>query len=308
MSSSDLATFYARLAALDAWLDASLDTSDTPITSDARAKLKAEIISLIRDAEREAAALLVLKEEAKALATKWKRLPAVPDPAPPEPVDAAPAASGVLSTRVDHLGASTFVAKGWSAICAADYVTAEQALVRALEMAPEDLEAATLHGWALMGQDRLDEALTVLQSVLAKQPDHELARVNVGYVCLQKGIYGEAIEHLVRAARGGVDRKAALYANYYLGLVYLRREMYDDAVSFFQRALGHGPNLVEARYELGRALFFAGDRTAAVEAWRAGASAGKFNAWAKRCGEVCAAVEQGGAPPPVHDAAASLPA
>jgi tetratricopeptide (TPR) repeat protein len=301
---STLAALHARFAELDALLDA----TDAP-SADARAALKSDIIALIREADREATALLALKEEAKGLAAKWKRLPvapepavpepAVPEPAVPEPAVAEPAAPAVLSTRVDHLGASTFVSKGWTAICAGDFVAAEQSLARALEMAPEDLEAATLHGWSLMGQQRLDEALTVLQGVLARQPSHELARVNVGYVCLQKGIYGEAIEHLVRAARGGADRKAALYANYYLGLVYLRREMYDDAVSFFQHALTHGPNLVEARYELGRALWFAGDRAAALEAWRAGASAGKFNAWAKRCGEVYVTVEQGGTPPAV---------
>jgi tetratricopeptide (TPR) repeat protein len=302
---SSLAALHARLSELDARLDARLDgaTDATgPLTPDARAALKSEIIALIREAGREAAALLALKEEAKSLAAKWKRLPvaaAVPEPDVPEPAASESAAPAVLSTRVDHLGASTFVSKGWTAICAGDFVAAEQALARALELAPEDLEAATLHGWSLMGQQRLDEALAVLQGVLARQPSHELARVNVGYVCLQKGIYGEAIEHLVRAARGGVDRKAALYANYYLGLVYLRREMYDDAVSFFQHALTHGPNLVEARYELGRALWFAGDRAGALEAWRAGASAGKFNAWAKRCGEVYVTVEQGGTPPAV---------
>ena len=301
---STLAALHARLVELDARLDDGLDDATDALGADARSALKSEIIALIREADREAAALLALKEEAKGLAAKWKRLrvaqaPVVSDSAVSDSAASDSAAPAVLSTRVDHLGASTFVAKGWTAICAGDFVAAEQALARALEMAPEDLEAATLHGWSLMGQQRLDEALTVLQGVLARQPSHELARVNVGYVCLQKGIYGEAIEHLVRAARGGVDRKAALYANYYLGLVYLRREMYDDAVSFFQHALTHGPNLVEARYELGRALWFAGDHAAALEAWRAGASAGKFNAWAKRCGEVYVTVEQGGTPPAV---------
>ena len=101
----------------------------------------------------------------------------------------------------------------------------------------------------------------------------------------------------MRAARDETDRKAALYATFYLGLVYQRREMFDDAVTFFQRALSLGPNLVEARYELGRSLWFGGDRAAAAEAWRAGAASGKFNAWAKRCGAVCTAVEQGGEPP-----------
>ena len=59
-----------------------------------------------------------------------------------------------------------------------------------------------------------------------------LARINVGYICLKKGIFGEAIEHLSKAIRLDNDRKATLYAHYYLGLVYQEREMYDDAQTF----------------------------------------------------------------------------
>src|SRR5690348_5572701 len=131
---STLAALHARLSELDARLEARLnDATDAtdPLTSDARAALKSEIIALIREADREAAALLALKEEAKALAAKWKRLSVaapVPEPAVPVPAASDSAAPAVLSTRVDHLGASTFVAKGWTAICAGDFVAAEQAL------------------------------------------------------------------------------------------------------------------------------------------------------------------------------------
>ena len=284
-----------RLAELDARLTARLLPFESVDASE-RAALKAEIIALYREVDRDLAALAALKEEVKELVAKWKRLPSddtAEDTARNDAELAAPAITG----RVDHLGASTFVAKGWSAISVGDHAAAQHALEHALELAPEDLEAAALLGWALMGQERYEAALEVLRGVLAREPSHALARVNVGYVRLQQGAYGEAIEHLVRGARNDGDRKASLYANLYLGLVYQRREMFDDAANFFQRAIAHGPNLVEARYELGRALWFGGDRPAAVEAWRAGAASGKFNAWAKRCEETCAAVEQGGAPP-----------
>ena len=318
---SDSLGFGRRLAALDARLDGRLEAGAADDA--ARAALKADIIGLFREVEGEIAALTALKEEVKELVGKWKQLPVedavvvgtaavdAPPAAPPvvepsvepsvapAPEPAAEPPVVVETLRVDHLGASTFVAKGWSAISIGDHAAAESALARALELAPDDLEAAALLGWAIMGQERYDDALVVLQGVLSRDPSHALARANVGFVCLQKGIFGEAIEHLVRAARVDADRKAALYATFYLGLVYQRREMFDDACAFFKRALVLGPNLVEARYELGRALWFAGDRAAALEAWRAGASAGKFNAWAKRCGEVCAAVEQGDAPPAI---------
>ena len=93
-----------------------------------------------------------------------------------------------------------------------------------------------------------------------KEPANALARINVGYICLKKRIFGEAIEHLSKAIRLDNDRKATLYAHFYLGLVYLEREMYEDAQTFFRKTLALGPNLIEAYYELGRALWFAGER------------------------------------------------
>ena len=77
-----------------------------------------------------------------------------------------------------------------------------------------------------------DEALGNFSKVLMKEPANALARINVGYICLKKGIFGEAIEHLSKAIRLDNDRKATLYAHYYLGLVYLEREMYEDAQTF----------------------------------------------------------------------------
>ncbi len=68
-----------------------------------------------------------------------------------------------------------------------------------------------------------------------KEPANSLARINVGYICLKKRIFGEAIEHLSKAIRLDNDKKATLYAHYYLGLVYLEREMFEDADTFFQQ-------------------------------------------------------------------------
>jgi tetratricopeptide (TPR) repeat protein len=147
-----------------------------------------------------------------------------------------------------------------------------------------------------MHQDKYDDALMNFQRVLMKEPANALARINVGYICLKKRIFGEAIEHLSKAIRLDNDAKATLYAHYYLGLVYLEREMYEDAQTFFRKSLTLGPNLLEAYYELGRAHWLAGQPDDAKEAWRAGAAANKFNPWGKRCAEVLAKVESGGEP------------
>ena len=115
------------------------------------------------------------------------------------------------------------------------------------------MQAESLLGWAQMLHEDYDDALATFSKVLMKEPANSLARINVGYICLKKRIFGEAIEHLSKAIRLDNDRKATLYAHYYLGLVYLEREMYEDAQTFFQKTLELGPNLIEAYYELGRA-------------------------------------------------------
>ena len=270
-----------RYAALAARLDAADASTD-------KAALKADIIELFRAVERELADLGALKEEVKKLAERWKAVGGAPHPTAPQPV--AP------PLRADHIGASTFIEKGWSRISLGDYAAAETALGRALELSPNDLQAVALLGWAQMHQEKYDDALLNFQRVLMKEPANALARINVGYICLKKQIFGEAIEHLSKAIRLDNDPKATLYAHYYLGLVYLEREMYEDAQTFFRKSLSLGPNLLEASYELGRAHWLADQPEDAKEAWRAGAAANKFNPWGKRCAEVLAKVENGEEP------------
>jgi tetratricopeptide (TPR) repeat protein len=164
------------------------------------------------------------------------------------------------------------------------------------ELAPDDPQAEGLLGWAQMLLERYDDALCSFLRVLTREPDNPLARVNLGYICLKKGIFGEAIEHLSGVIRLDSDRKATLYAHFYLGLVYLEREMYADARSFFASALALGPNLIEAHWHTGRAFYLEGDSEGAAGAWRRGAEANRFNVWGERCGEALAALERGQEP------------
>jgi tetratricopeptide (TPR) repeat protein len=270
-----------RYAALSARLDAADASTDRPA-------LKADIIELFRAVERELGELTALKEDVKKLAERWKSIGGATHPTAPQPV--------VPPLRADHIGASTFIEKGWSRISLGDYAAAEQALAKALELSPNDLQAVSLMGWAQMHQEKYDDALMNFQRVLMKEPANALARINVGYICLKKRIFGEAIEHLSKAIRLDNDAKATLYAHYYLGLVYLEREMYEDAQTFFRKSLALGPNLLEAYYELGRAHWLADQDEDAKEAWRTGAAANKFNPWGKRCAEVLAKVESGAEP------------
>jgi tetratricopeptide (TPR) repeat protein len=281
-----------------------------------RDAVKADIAALYKSVEQQLGELGALKDDVRKLIERWKVAPVSgatvasstggapkPAPAPATPSAAAPPSNAPQfvgekpTVHADHLGASTFIEKGWSRISLGDYSGAETALQKALSLSPHDPQSESLLGWAQMYQEKYDDALLNFQKVLMRQPANALARINVGYICLKKGIFGEAIEHLSKAIRLDNDRKASLYAHFYLGLVYLEREMYDDAQTFFRKTVALGPNLTEAYYELGRAHWFNGERNEAIQAWRDGFAANKFSPWGKKCAETLTLVEGGGAPP-----------
>jgi tetratricopeptide (TPR) repeat protein len=200
------------------------------------------------------------------------------------------------SMRSDRLNASTFTQKGWDCIAVGDYENAKQMLTRAVELAPDDLQALSTLGWAQAMSRDYDDALMTYQRVLAASPDDELARVNLGYICLKKEIYGEAVEHLSTAIRRGTDRKATLYGNYYLGLAYLARGMNADAEDYFTNTIKLGPAMTEAFFQLGRARYLAGRKADAISAWRDGIASNSYSPWGKRCSEAVQAVEGGQVP------------
>lgn len=279
-----LAAHRATFADIDRRLDAALPAAE-------RQALKGEIITLFKSLEQLVTEASTLRDDVKSLVDKWKAQQAADATAAPQFVADRPV------VHADHIGASTFIEKGWSRLSLGDHEGAEASLNRALELSPNDPQAEALLGWAQMLQEKYDDALMNFQKVLMREPANALARINVGYICLKKRIFGEAIEHLSKAIRLDNDKKATLYAHFYLGLVYLEREMYEDAQTFFQKTLALGPNLIEAYYEMGRAHWFNDEFDAAKAAWTTGFQTNKFNPWGKRCAEILATVEAGGAPP-----------
>ncbi len=257
-----------------------------------REAVKREIIAYFKQVDALIAELGELREDIRKLVDRYKQVAAsTAEASAPEFTGSRPA------LHADHIGASTFIEKGWSLISLGDYAGAIQSLQKALQLAPGETQGESLLGWAQMLHEDYDEALQTFQKVLMKEPANSLARINVGYICLKKRIFGEAIEHLSKAIRLDNDKKATLYAHFYLGLVYLQREMYEDAQTFFQKTLKLGPNLIEAYYELGRAYWFGGEAAQAQQVWEEGFKANKFNPWGKKCQDTLQVVLQGGEPP-----------
>ncbi len=285
MSDQWLADLRTQLKEISGRVDAAAAPAE-------REALKRQIIALFKRVDVMLTDLTQIKDDIRGLVERYKQASSVADTSP------VPQFNGDRpAVHADHLGASTYIEKGWSLISLGDHAGAIQALDKALTLSPGAVQAQSLLGWAQMLHEDYDEALGNFSKVLMKEPANALARINVGYICLKKGIFGEAIEHLSKAIRLDNDRKATLYAHYYLGLVYLEREMYEDAQSFLRKTLKLGPNLIEAYFELGRALWLGGEREEAVQVWTNGHKANKFNPWAKRCQEMLEVASAGGEVP-----------
>jgi tetratricopeptide (TPR) repeat protein len=284
MSEPWVAALRTQFQAIESRLGAPAQPGD-------REALKRDIIALFKRVDAALGDLGQMKEDIRGLVERYKQGAAAEVATAPQFTGARPA------VHADHLGASTYIEKGWSLISLGDYAGAIQSLEKALTLSPREVQAQSLLGWAQMLHEDYDDALATFSRVLMKEPANALARINVGYICLKKRIFGEAIEHLSKAIRLDNDRKATLYAHYYLGLVYLEREMFEDAQTFFRKTLKLGPNLIEAYFELGRALWFAGQRDEAMQIWGEGHKANKFNPWAKRCKEMLDLAASGGEVP-----------
>ena len=135
--------------------------------------LKKEIGTLFKAVEQEITQLTCLRDDVLKLVESWKGIRAA------QPSIAPQFSAEKPVVHADHIGASTFIEKGWNKISIGDYAGAEEALRKALQLSPTDVKAESLLGWAEMLQDRFDEALLSFQKVLAREPQNALARVNV---------------------------------------------------------------------------------------------------------------------------------
>ena len=247
--------------------------------------LKAEIIELFAPVETRARRARALKDEAKTLVEKWKAVRRMRRRRPHSVAERRSVA--------DHIGASTFIEKGWSRISLGDYAGAEPALSKALQLSPNDPQAESLLGWAQMLQEKYDDALMQLpegadaragerarahQRRLHLPEEADLRRGDrapvQGHPAGQRQ-QGDAVRALL--SRAGVPR-----ARHVRGRADLLPE---DA-----RA---GPEPIEAYFELGRALLVQRPARRGDETWRDGFAANKFNPWGKRCAEVLQTVEAG---------------
>ncbi len=92
--------------------------------------LKASLMDVYRAVDGSLGQLTRLKDDIRDLVEKWKARRSASPAMAPQFTGARPV------VHEDHIGASTFLESGWSKISLGDYEGAEEALGRALELAP----------------------------------------------------------------------------------------------------------------------------------------------------------------------------
>ncbi|HYH80847.1 MAG TPA: tetratricopeptide repeat protein, partial [Longimicrobium sp.] len=117
---------------------------------DVSPQVRDEIVGLFKETETAIERMTAFKETIRELVQRYKTL------AGEKP--AAPARGGGRSVVSDHIGSSTYIERGWTAIASGDPKRAVKELERALELAPNDAEAETLLGWAQMLRGQYDDA------------------------------------------------------------------------------------------------------------------------------------------------------
>lgn len=97
----------------------------------------------------------------------------------------------------------------------------------------------------------LDLATSLLERVVADQPNNAQAVNNLGNVLLEAGRADEAIRHLEGAAQLAPD-EAQVWVN--LGRAHALNEDFDKAISSFQRGRSLKPDNKEINFELGKSM------------------------------------------------------
>ena len=114
---------------------------DTVTGTAEREAVKREIIAYFKQLDVLIGELSALKDEVRKLVERYKQVTtSTAEASAPEFTGARPA------IHADHIGASTFIEKGWSLISLGDYAGAIQALHKALQLSPGETQAESLLG------------------------------------------------------------------------------------------------------------------------------------------------------------------
>jgi Tfp pilus assembly protein PilF len=147
------------------------------------------------------------------------------------------------------------------------YLLAEQEVRKALDLEPHDPRYFELLALIYQAQGRLKPADEAYRNALQQPNVPPSVLVNYSTVLLLRNRYDEAIGMARRALENpGYDKPAIAYTN--LGLAYLQKGEFPQAVENLRAALEYDPSLPEAHHNLGLAYARLGERTLAIRSFR----------------------------------------
>jgi len=126
---------------------------------------------------------------------------------------------------------------------------AAEAYRRAVEAAPDWVEARINLGTTLFHLDRVEDAREQFESAVASEPDNALAEFNLGCVLDHLGRSNEAIRHLLRAAQ---IAPSLAEAHLNLALAYEKRGQFQDSIQHLTLYLRYDPNGAWAEFARAR--------------------------------------------------------
>lgn len=126
---------------------------------------------------------------------------------------------------------------------------------------PHNGKAYTSLGNALLGKDRMEEAMDHLQTALAIQPRQARAYNNIGVIYLKQRKWDHALNYFQKAI-GMQPDYASPHAN--IGSLLALMGKPSESISHFERALEINPHYGHAHYNLGQALMETGKPEPAI--------------------------------------------
>jgi tetratricopeptide (TPR) repeat protein len=140
---------------------------------------------------------------------------------------------------------------------------AQQAFADALRLNPRDRETWYFSGRAYYDENRFDKALEAFQQALALGDAQSRVYENLGLTAEALGRFAEAEE----AYKHAVQLAAGEYRPYLAYGAFLDKQgRPDQSIEMLQKALSLEPQIVDTRFELGKALYQVGQLAAAARA------------------------------------------
>jgi tetratricopeptide (TPR) repeat protein len=103
-----------------------------------------------------------------------------------------------------------------------------------VEKDPKNEEALLRLGISFQNMGRLDDASDILGQVVARNPDHYMARIHLGAVLKARGLHQQALEHYL-CAEENVGTSAVFHTD--LGEIYYNLGRTDEAISELRTAI-----------------------------------------------------------------------